>query len=161
VVTSFPGAQTRDEGITMSEALFFRCGACGQQNKIAAERRFDVPKCGRCKQKLDTTGQPQDVSDAELQRAVASAPVPVLVDFWAPWCGPCRQVAPHIAELAARHAGKLLVLKLNTEEHRQTAAELQIRSIPTLCVYKGGELAFRQPGAVFGPQLEAVVAPFL
>jgi thioredoxin 2 len=145
----------------MSEALFFRCGGCGQLNKIPAERRFDAPKCGRCKQMLDTSGQPQDVSDAELQRAIGGAPVPVLVDFWAPWCGPCRQLAPHLAELAVRHAGKLLVLKINTEEHRETAAALQVRSIPTLCIYKGGELVRRQPGAVFGAQLDGLVAPFL
>ncbi|HEY8375901.1 MAG TPA: thioredoxin domain-containing protein [Nannocystis sp.] len=145
----------------MSEALVFRCGTCGQIVRVPAARRWDGAKCGRCKAKLDVTGQPQDVSDAELQRAVASSPVAVLVDFWAPWCGPCRQLAPHIAELAGRHAGKLLVLKVNTEEQRQTAAALGIRSIPTLCVYRGGELVFRQPGAVFGPQLEAVVAPYV
>jgi thioredoxin 2 len=145
----------------MSEALYFRCGACGQIGRVAAERRFDGAKCGRCKAKLDVTGQPQETDDAGLQRAVEGAPVAVLVDFWAPWCGPCRQLAPHIAELAARHAGRLLVLKVNTEEHRQTAAALGIRSIPTLCVYRGGALVFRQPGAVFGPQLEAVVAPYV
>lgn len=145
----------------MSDTLHFRCGACGGVNRIPAARRFDVPTCGRCKARLDTTGHPQDLSDEALARLVESAPVPVLVDFWAPWCGPCKMFAPVLAEFAVRHAGRLLVAKVDTDQHGRTAGELGIRSIPTLVVYKGGEVVFRQPGALMGPQLEAVVSPHL
>ena len=104
-----------------------------------------------------------DVSEADFEREVIerSHKVPVVVDFWAPWCGPCRMLAPHIADLALRHIGRLIVVKLNTDQHRGFAEALQIRSIPTLCVYKGGELVHRQPGAVTGQQLDNVVLPFL
>jgi thioredoxin 2 len=145
----------------MSEALHFRCAQCGQANRIPAERRFDGAKCGRCKQRLDVTGKPQAIDDAGLAETVASAPVPVLVDFWAAWCGPCRMLAPHLEDLGGRHAGKMWVLKVDTEAHRRTAAALGIQSIPTLCVYKDGELVRRQPGAIFGPQLDALVDPYL
>ena len=145
----------------MAEALYFRCGECGQINKIPADRRYDGPVCGRCKRKLDPTGHPQEVDDAALEQLVAAAPVPVLVDFWAPWCGPCKMLAPHLVELGAKLGGRLFIAKVNTDQHQRTAGALGVRSIPTLCVYKGGELVFRQPGAVFGPQLEAVVAPYL
>ena len=141
--------------------LHLRCSACGAINRIPEERVHDRPRCGRCGTRVDPSGHPADIDDAALQKLIETSPVPVLVDFWAPWCGPCRQLAPHVAELAMRHAGRLIVVKLNTEEHAGFARALDIRGIPLLCVYQGGGLVRRQPGAVFGAELENVVAPFL
>ena len=141
--------------------LHLRCSACGAINRIPAERIHDRPKCGRCGVRVDPSGSPADVDDAALQKLIETAPVPVLVDFWAPWCGPCRQLAPHVAALALKYVGRLIVVKLNTEEHRGFARALDIRGIPLLCMYEGGALVRRQPGAVFGAELEAFVTPSL
>lgn len=147
--------------MTNVDKLHFRCSKCGSINRIPADRVFDGPKCGSCGVKIEPAAAPADVDDAALEKLVASAPVPVLVDFWAPWCGPCRQLAPHIADLAVRHAGRLIVVKLNTQDHRRFPAALGIQSIPTLCVFNGGDLVHRQIGAVFGRDLDRVVEPFL
>lgn len=145
----------------MSELLVFRCAHCGQLARLPAERRFDGASCGACKRKLDVTGAPQALDDAGLERLIAASPVPVLVDFWADWCPPCKALAPHLADLAGRLAGRAIVAKVDVEAHKRFAAELGVQSIPTLCVYKDGELVRRQPGAVFGRALEALVSPFL
>ena len=145
----------------MSTPLYFRCASCGSINRIPSERLAEGPVCGRCHQPVDRSAHPAEVDDDALERLIKSAPVPVLVDFWAPWCGPCRMVAPHLAELARRHAGRLVVVKVNTDEHQRTAGALRIQSIPTMIVWKGGQIANKQIGAVMGPQLEAVVAPYL
>ena len=137
----------------------FPCRSCGAWNRVDPAR--PGPTCGRCKQPLDTTGAPVDVTDAELAKLVARSPVPVLVDFWAPWCGPCRMVAPHLDATARRHAGRVLVAKVNTDQHGETAARIGVRGIPTLAVWKGGQLVHSQAGAMVGGQLDAFVGRFL
>lgn len=145
----------------MSGDFTFRCSGCGGLNRVPAARLSANPRCGRCKQPLSTEGQPVEVDDAQLQRLIRSSPVPVLVDFWAPWCGPCRMVAPHLAALAQKHAGRLIVAKVNTDLHKQTAGALRVQSIPTLAIYKGGQLVQRQAGALMGAQLDGFVGPHL
>lgn len=145
----------------MLENKYFRCPACGTLNRIAPEKTADHPVCGRCKGALDASGKPQEVDDAALQALVRSAPVPVVVDFWAPWCGPCRMVAPHLENLGKQHAGSLLVVKINTDEHQRTAAALKVQAIPTLAVWKNGVLVQQRPGALMGRELDAFVQPYL
>jgi thioredoxin 2 len=145
----------------LSDALVFRCSSCGGLVRLPADRLGAGPKCGRCKAPLDLKAHPAEVDDDALDRLIASSPVPVLVDFWATWCGPCRAVAPHLEALAARHAGRLVVVKIDVDRHPRTAGKLGVTSIPTLAVWQGGRLQKAEPGARMGPQLEAFVAPYL
>jgi len=145
----------------VSEPLILRCAACGGINRVQPDRLAQDPICGRCKAAIDPAAHPAPVDDDTLDRLVAACPVPVLVDFWAPWCAPCRMVAPHLEALAKKHAGRLVVVKVDTDRHQRVAARLGVRSIPTLAVWKGGELARSQPGALTGPALDAFVNPYL
>jgi len=105
------------------------------------------PVCGRCKQPLTVQPKPVVVTDANFADQVERSPLPVLVDMWAPWCGPCRQVAPVVEQLAAEFAGRMRVAKLNVDENPVTAARFQIQSIPALLVFKGGREVDRIVGA--------------
>ncbi|MFT4977484.1 MAG: thioredoxin 2 [Myxococcota bacterium] len=145
----------------MTTPAAFRCTSCGGINRVAPDRLSSSPRCGRCKTPLDLTNAPHELDDDALDRLIRSAPVTVLVDFWAPWCGPCRMVAPHLKALATEHAGRLIVAKINTDTHQRTAGRLSVRSIPTLAIWRGGELKIAQPGALMGPQLRQFVAPHL
>lgn len=139
--------------------LYFRCSGCGGLNRARADRPDALARCGRCRSPIDGENSPFDVDDDQLSRLVARSPVPILVDFWAPWCGPCRAVAPHLESLGREYAGRLLVAKVDTDLHKRTAGALGIRAVPTLALYRDGRLVKSEPGARMGPQLRAFVAP--
>jgi thioredoxin 2 len=132
----------------MTAPLVFRCRACGAMNRIALVAPGREPVCGRCKADLDTTGKPAEVDQEGLARAVAAAPVPVLVDFWAPWCAPCRSFAPVLERYAREQAGRLVVLKVDTEAHPEAGARHAIQAIPTLVAFRGGREVERASGAL-------------
>ena len=134
------------------------CPACGQKNRLAYERLGDPVKCGKCKQQLPLPHEPLDIhSSADFDRLVARASLPVVVDYWAPWCGPCRMVAPELQKVAARQAGRMLVVKVNTDELQDLGERFGIRSIPTLAVFAGGKEAARTAGARPAEEIERFV----
>jgi thioredoxin 2 len=145
--------QADDRGVIVA------CPACGQKNRLAYERLGDTVRCASCKQPLSAAGSPVEVRTSSVfDRLVATASIPVVVDFWAPWCGPCRMVAPEIEKVASRQAGRLIVVKVNTDEVADLGNRLGIRSIPTLAVFAGGREAARTAGARPAADIERFVA---
>jgi len=125
------------------------CAQCGQKNRVAAPQLHRVAKCGRCSASLGPPSHPISVSSvAEFDEIVQHAGVPVLVDFWAAWCGPCRMAAPEVDKTAQHMAGAALVLKVDTEAHPQLAARYDVRGIPNFAVFRGGRLVKQQAGLV-------------
>ena len=132
------------------------CPFCGRLNRVDLARAGDRPKCGECSRPI-LLDRPVALSDADFDRVIADAQVPVLVDFYADWCGPCKMVAPIMDELARSRLGSVLVAKLDTDRNQQTAQRFQIASIPTVMVFKGGQVAAKQVGALPKAGYEALI----
>ncbi|WP_298719860.1 thioredoxin TrxC [uncultured Oceanisphaera sp.] len=131
---------------------FLICPACQAKNRVPGERLQQAPQCGKCKAPL-LPSQPLTLDGPLMDRLLANETLPLVVDFWAPWCGPCQSMAPVFSAAAGEVAGQLRLAKLDTEAHQAAASRFGIRSIPTLIAFKNGKEIARQSGALSAGQL--------
>lgn len=132
----------------MNHSIIRTCSVCGAKNRIPARHLADTGRCGSCKAPLPALAEPLETGGEEFDHLVREARVPVLVDFWAAWCGPCRMAAPEVRELAREMAGRALVLKVDTEQYPELAARFNVQSIPYFLVLRDGRVVLERTGAV-------------
>lgn len=147
-----------------AETTIVRCAHCGTKNRIPVHRLDDRPVCGKCKATLSASSfdkHPVEVTDRTFRNEVLSFRGPVLVDCWAPWCGPCRMVAPVLDQMASEYAGRVKIAKLNVDENPTTSSQYGIQSIPTMLLFKNGQPVNRLVGALPKREIERHLLPLL
>jgi thioredoxin 2 len=138
--------------------VIVNCPSCSRANRLAFDAVNRTTRCGQCKTPLAAPAAPIDIpSAAVFDAAVARTPIPIVVDFWAAWCGPCRMVAPELERLARTTAGRFLIVKVDTEAQQELAARFRIQSIPTMAVMYGGREIARAAGARSAADIQAFV----
>jgi thioredoxin 2 len=146
-----------------TQTVVVACTGCNTKNRVPLARMKDHPKCGRCGNLLsmEKLGKPVIVSDATFQHEVMASGLPVLVDCWAPWCGPCRAVGPIMDTLAQKYQGRLKVAKLNLDENPATGSRFAISSVPTMLLVKNGKIVDTLVGALPKEQIETALVKIL
>ncbi len=140
-----------------SENIIIKCNNCGTKNRIPVQKVNDLPVCGRCHSPLKVKkedGSTVIVTDQGFENQVLLSPFPVLLDCWAPWCGPCRMVAPVLDEMAKKYSGRMRIAKLNVDENPIIASKFNIMSIPTMLIFKNGKILNTLVGALPGHEIE-------
>lgn len=146
-----------------TNSLILKCGECNAKNRIPLSRIDDAPKCGKCGIFLpvESLSRTVPVTDRTFDQEVMASSLPVLVDCWAPWCGPCRAIAPVLEELAGTYRGRLKIAKLNVDENPGIGSRYSISSVPTMLLVKNGKIIDRLVGALPKEQLESQIARVL